>query len=191
VGISTVPPSELSSSDAVPQLAGGRHGSNRRDWTEEDKAEISRLAGNISLPELARHLDRTGAATRVQASKLGIKITLGGSDDRVRGPVQARADAIKKAIAPVAIERALSIYQQLQERDQSVLLQARKILTQHIYGLVDLGEGDEQRLTVSGLIHLKAVERDHAIKSAHASSREKKEGRLLCNGRVPGWVSAK
>ena len=60
----------------------------------------------------------------------------------------------------------LSIYQQLQQPDQSVLLQARKILTQHIFGMVDQGECDEQRLTVGGLIHLKAVERDQALKSA-------------------------
>jgi hypothetical protein len=46
------------------------------------------------------------------------------------------------------------------------LLQARKILTQWIYGMVDKGECDEQRLTVGGLVHLKAHERDHAIKSA-------------------------
>jgi hypothetical protein len=143
-------------------------GQIRRAWTKEDKAEISRLAGKVSLPELARQLGRTEPATRVQVSKLGIKLTLGRSDDRSRGPVQARAGAVEKVIAPAAIERALSIYQQLQERDQSVLLQARKILTQHIYGMVDQGESDEQRLTVSGLIHLKAIERDHPIKSAHA-----------------------
>jgi hypothetical protein len=48
-------------------------------------------------------------------------------------------------------------------------MQARKILTQHIFGMVDRGERDEQRLTVGGLVHLKAVERDHAIKSAHGT----------------------
>jgi hypothetical protein len=31
--------------------------------------------------------------------------------------------------------------------------QARKILTQHIFGMVDQGELDEQRLTVAGLAH--------------------------------------
>ncbi len=61
---------------------------------------------------------------------------------------------------------SLGIYQQIQRCDQSVLLQARKILTQRIFGMVDLGEQDERRLIVGGLIHLKAVERDHAIKSA-------------------------
>jgi hypothetical protein len=80
---------------------------------------------------------------------------------------QAIPDLVKKSVAPAAIERALAVYQQLQPRDQSVIVQARKILTQHIYGMVDRGEQDEQRLTVGGLAHLKAVERDHDIKSAH------------------------
>jgi hypothetical protein len=38
--------------------------------------------------------------------------------------------------------------------------------------MVDRGEQDEQRLTVGGLAHLKAVERDHAIKSAHAAPKK-------------------
>jgi hypothetical protein len=61
--------------------------------------------------------------------------------------VQTIPDVVEKAIAPAAIERALTIYQQLQPRDQSVIVQARKILTQHIFGMVDRGERDEQRLT--------------------------------------------
>jgi hypothetical protein len=73
---------------------------------------------------------------------------------------------LEGVVAPAAIERALAIYEQLQPRDQSVLLQARKILTQHIYGLIDKGEFNEQRLTVGGLAQLTAVERDHRIKSA-------------------------
>ena len=77
------------------------------------------------------------------------------------------SDRVEKSVAPAAIERALTVYQQLHTRDQSVMVQARKILTQHIYGMVDQGEKDEQRLTVGGLAHLKAVERDHDIKSAH------------------------
>jgi hypothetical protein len=78
-------------------------------------------------------------------------------------------DEIETVVAPAAIERALTIYQQLQPRDQSVIVQARKILTQHIFAMVDRGERDEQRLTVGGLVHLKAVERDHAIKSAQGA----------------------
>ena len=82
------------------------------------------------------------------------------------------SDPIEEIVAPAAIERALGIYQQLRQRDQSVCLQARKILTQHIFGMVDQGEQDEQRLTVGGLIHLKAIERDHAIKSAQSGSQD-------------------
>jgi hypothetical protein len=78
-------------------------------------------------------------------------------------------DPVEEIVAPAAIERALLIYQQLQPRDHSVLLQARRILTRHIYGMVDRGACDEQRLTVGGLAHLKAVERDHTIKSAQGA----------------------
>jgi hypothetical protein len=77
---------------------------------------------------------------------------------------------IELVVAPAAIERALDVYQQLQPRDVSVVLQARKILTQHIFGMVDQGELDEHRLTVAGLAHLKSVERDHSIKSARVTS---------------------
>ena len=81
------------------------------------------------------------------------------------------ATLVETVVAPAAIERALSIYEQLQRRDQSVIAQARKILTQFIFGLVE-GEQDEQRLTVGGLAHLKAIERDHAIKSAYEASEK-------------------
>jgi hypothetical protein len=91
--------------------------------------------------------------------------------------VQPQADGLEQVIATVAVERALSIYKMLQVRDQSVVLQARKVLTQHIYGMIDQGETDEQRLTVSGLTHLKAIERDHAIKPVHVGpSKGKEEG---------------
>jgi hypothetical protein len=79
------------------------------------------------------------------------------------------SDPVEEVVAPAAIERALNIYEQFQQHDPSVILQARKILTQHIYGLVDRGEQNEHRLTVGGLAHLKAVERDHAIRSAKKS----------------------
>lgn len=81
-------------------------------------------------------------------------------------------DPVENVVAPTAIERALSVYQRLNPCDQSVLLQARKIVTQHIYGMVDKGECNEQRLTVGGLARLKSVERDHAIRSASASHSE-------------------
>ncbi|MDX6458078.1 MAG: hypothetical protein QOE55_1775 [Acidobacteriaceae bacterium] len=88
---------------------------------------------------------------------------------RTAPETQALPDAVEAVIAPAAIERALAIYQQMQPRDQSVMVQARKILTQHIYGMVDRGERDEQRLAVGGLAHLKAIEREHGIKSANGA----------------------
>jgi hypothetical protein len=88
---------------------------------------------------------------------------------RTAPETQALPDAVEAIIAPAAIERALVIYQQMQPRDHSVMVQARKILTQHIYGVVDRGEREEQRLTVGGLAYLKAIEREHGIKSANGA----------------------
>ena len=98
--------------------------------------------------------------------------------------VPSMSDRTEQIVAPAAIERALAIYQELGQRDRSILLQARKILTQHIYGMVDQGESDEQRLTVGGLAHLKAVERDHAIKSAQDAPTRKQKGKD-CAGTGP------
>jgi hypothetical protein len=75
-------------------------------------------------------------------------------------------DALQDVIAPTAIERAMSIYEQLRDRDQTILVQARKILTKRIYAMVDVGEFDPHKLTVSGLAHLMAAERNHEIKAA-------------------------
>jgi hypothetical protein len=88
-----------------------------------------------------------------------------------QGPLHAADNSIESVVAPAAIECALSIYQQLQKRDRSVVLQARKILTQHVYAMIDRGETDEHRLTVGALVHLKSIERDHAIKSASDSQK--------------------
>jgi hypothetical protein len=89
------------------------------------------------------------------------------------------SDPVEDVCARAAIERALGVYQQLQDPDRSVCLQARKILTQHIYAMVDKGECDEQRLTVGGLAHLKAVERDHRIKSAYDAPFQKRKASRL------------
>jgi hypothetical protein len=144
----------------------------RRPWSEQDLGELKEMAGKLAPKDLARRLKRTESATRVRAWKLGLSVASAEAMDaapRAAPGTQTIPDVVEKAIAPAAIERALAVYQQLQPRDQSVILQARKILTQHIYAMVDRGEQDEQRLTVSGLVHLKAVERDHGIKSAHGA----------------------
>jgi hypothetical protein len=43
-------------------------------------------------------------------------------------------EPVELVVAPAAIKRALEVYEQLQPHDPSVILQAKKILTQHIYG---------------------------------------------------------
>src|SRR6266404_1291164 len=82
---------------------------------------------------------------------------------------QVETEAVELVVAPAAIARALQLYEQRQPHDTSVILQARKILTQHIFGMVDQ---DEQKLIAGGLAHLKAIERDRGIKSAHAASKK-------------------
>jgi len=68
-----------------------------------------------------------------------------------------------------AIERALAIYEQFKGRDRASLVQARKAVTVHIYGMVAGGETDEQRLTVGGLTELKRRERDGSASFAGGS----------------------
>jgi hypothetical protein len=64
-------------------------------------------------------------------------------------------DVLETTVAPAAIER----FEQFRERDHADLVQARKALTEHIFGLIATGQTDEQRLVVSGLTHLKSIER--------------------------------
>src|SRR5258706_10315346 len=99
---------------------------------------------------------------------------------------QVETEAVELVVAPAAIARALQLYEQLQPHDTSVILQARKILTQHI-GMVDQGELDEQTLIAGGLAHLKAIERDRGIKSAHEAS--KKPGKTRRHPRSNGMRS--
>ena len=133
---------------------------DRSPGSEQDVEELKEMAEKLPLKDLAKRLNRTQSATRVQAGKLGLSTTSGAA-------MEAPAE-IEAIVAPAAIERALTIYQQMKPRDQSLIMQARKVLTQHIYGMVDRGERDEQRLTVGRLIHLKAIEREHGIKSAYS-----------------------
>jgi len=69
------------------------------------------------------------------------------------------ADEIETSVAPAAIERAMAVFEKFKERDRAELVQARKALTDHIFGQVAAGQTDEERLVVSGLTHLKSVER--------------------------------
>jgi hypothetical protein len=53
----------------------------------------------------------------------------------------------------------MSIFENFKERDHVELVQARKALTEHIFGQIAAGQTDEQRLVVAGLTHLKSLER--------------------------------
>src|SRR5882757_430629 len=120
-----------------------------RPWSEQDIAEAKEMAGKLPPKDPARRPKRTESASRVPARKLAVAPA--EAMDAAAPETQTIPHAVETVIAPAAIERALTIYQQLQPRDQSVIVQARKILTQHIYGMVDSGERDEQRLTVGDL----------------------------------------
>jgi hypothetical protein len=69
------------------------------------------------------------------------------------------ADNLETTVAPSAVERAMSIFENFKERDHVELVQARKALTEHIFGQIAAGQTDEQRLVVAGLTHLKSLER--------------------------------
>jgi hypothetical protein len=69
------------------------------------------------------------------------------------------ADNLETTVAPSAVERAMSIFENFKERDHVALVQARKALTEHIFGQIAAGQTDEQRLVVAGLTHLKSLER--------------------------------
>jgi hypothetical protein len=71
-------------------------------------------------------------------------------------------DPLEDIFAPAVVERAMSIYESFKDRRQVDIVQARKALTQHIFELIGSGETSGRRLTVSGLAHLKQLERQRA-----------------------------
>ncbi len=79
-------------------------------------------------------------------------------------------DVFESAVAPSAIERAMETFEKFKDRDRVELVQARKALTDHIFGLIAAGETDEQRLVVSGLTHLKSLERMAAAEAQKVAS---------------------
>jgi hypothetical protein len=67
-------------------------------------------------------------------------------------------DLIEDVLAPTVIERAMGVFESLRERDHSEIVQARKALTPHLFGLIASGQTDQERLLVSALIFLKSLE---------------------------------
>lgn len=69
------------------------------------------------------------------------------------------ADHMETTVAPSAIEQAMSVFEKFRERDHAEIVQARKALTDYIFGQVAAGQTDKQRLVVAGLARLKLLER--------------------------------
>ena len=67
-------------------------------------------------------------------------------------------DPIEDVLAPAVIERAMSVFESFRERNHCEVVQARKALTPHIFGLIGSGQMDQQRLVVSALTYLKLLE---------------------------------
>ena len=69
-------------------------------------------------------------------------------------------DPFEQILAPAVVERAMSIYESFGDRQHADIVQARKALTRHVFGLICGGETSPERLTVSGLAYLKQLERE-------------------------------
>jgi hypothetical protein len=71
-------------------------------------------------------------------------------------------DLIEQVLAPAVVERALSIFESFRERNHCEIVQARKVLTPHVFQLIEAGQTDEMRLVVSALTYLKSLEARNA-----------------------------
>ncbi|MBR1092646.1 hypothetical protein JQ621_34815 [Bradyrhizobium manausense] len=69
------------------------------------------------------------------------------------------APDIECKVGATAIERAMAIFEQMKDVSYCDLIQARKAMTDHIFGQIAAGELNEDRLVVSGLTRLKSLER--------------------------------
>jgi hypothetical protein len=61
-------------------------------------------------------------------------------------------------LAPAVIEGAMSIFESFRDRDRGDIVQARKAVTQHVFGLIGSGQTDDRELVVSALTCLKSWE---------------------------------
>jgi len=84
-------------------------------------------------------------------------------------------DPMEEVVGRAAVERAVEVFEKFKDRDRQELVQARKAVTQHIFGLIAAGETDEQRLVVSGLAHLKSL-------ASNAKPSGGKDARSLFSG---------
>jgi hypothetical protein len=52
----------------------------------------------------------------------------------------------------------MSIFESFRDRDHIDIVQARKAVTQHVFGLIGSGQTDDRELVVSALTYLKSLE---------------------------------
>jgi hypothetical protein len=67
-------------------------------------------------------------------------------------------DPIEDVLAPTVIERSMSIFESFRDRNRVDIVQARKAVTQHVFGLIGSGQTDDKKLVVSALTFLKSLE---------------------------------
>jgi hypothetical protein len=68
-------------------------------------------------------------------------------------------DPFEDILAPAVIERPITVFESFKVRSHCEIVQARKALTPHIFGLIESGQRDEQRLLVRALTYLKSLEK--------------------------------
>jgi hypothetical protein len=68
-------------------------------------------------------------------------------------------DVPETIVAPSAIEKVVEIFESLKSRDHAALVQAWKASTEQIFAQIAAGQTDPERLVISGIVHLKSLER--------------------------------
>jgi hypothetical protein len=79
-------------------------------------------------------------------------------------------DPLEDVLAPAVIERALGIFESFKHRGHCEIVQARKAVTPHVFGLIGSGQTDENRLVVAALTYLKSLEARAATAKSTAES---------------------
>ena len=75
----------------------------------------------------------------------------------------------EQGCGPAAIRRAMEAFEMLRDRNPEEIVRARDALTRHIDSLIAMGECDEERLAVAGLVYLKSLEARDARAKALAA----------------------
>jgi hypothetical protein len=70
-------------------------------------------------------------------------------------------DPLEDVPVPVVVEKAMVLFESLGDRDRAEIVQARKAVTEYVYGLMGQGNTDEKRLLASAPTYLKSRETRH------------------------------